>query len=514
MKLTRKNIVIIILLVVSIIAALYIVPRVKDSLTAAAVSSATSTQKHAVTKWTFPFQSAQGSKDEMDGVSSDSNGNIFIGGAFENSGVMFGTMSTSAKNFSDIFVSKLSNNGQILWFKTFDSGGKDFAWDTAVDKNGDVIISGGYGGSFDKVSNGVKTGTFNAWKDGSALWMKLSGKDGHIMWTQVAGVPSTISQLVDPSKVAGGNEISIDVNNNAVVQLTAAGEAYKIGTTTYPKSGSKDSFIVKLNPNGGFMWAFPFLGSGSKQLRAVGITSNNEIVFGHEYRGEIKAGNVTLNSNNGMTAQGTVGMLTAAGAFKWMLPVTSNGFANVRGAGGDSTGNIYITGVLTGADGQIGTTPVKGYANGSTFVAKLAPATKAVLWVRVFGNASPDSAGELTVIAGDKIAITSTNEDANYNLYNADGSVLYAKNIFLATSTATRATLSVLDTTGNLVATHEPTITESSSGGVLSFANNTPSSTCLVYQLSFYGRIAFNNGKSYTSTGAADKDQVLTKICY
>jgi hypothetical protein len=79
----------------------------------------------------------------------------------------------------------LSPAGTIIWFKTFDSGANDFAWDTAVDNNGDVVISGGYGGTLFG---------HEAWRDGSALWMKLSGVDGSFKWMQTAGVPLPTKQ--------------------------------------------------------------------------------------------------------------------------------------------------------------------------------------------------------------------------------------------------------------------------------------------------------------------------------
>jgi hypothetical protein len=59
--------------VVSVVTytTLLVAPKIKSSFSAAAVSSASSTLKHATTQWTFPVQSAKGSKDEIDGTSVD-----------------------------------------------------------------------------------------------------------------------------------------------------------------------------------------------------------------------------------------------------------------------------------------------------------------------------------------------------------------------------------------------------------------------------------------------------------
>jgi hypothetical protein len=206
-------------------------------------------------------------------------------------------------------------------------------------------------------------------------------------------------------------------------------------------------------------------------------------------------------------------MLAFNGKFKWMKKVSSTGFANVRGAGGDTSGYVYATGVLT-EDSKIGnTTSVKGYPNGSTFLAKFATSTGDVIWARVLGNTETDTAGELTTFGKDQIAITSSNKGLNYNLYDRLGNLLTG-NVFVTKSTDTRSTLAIFNSSGSIVAVHEPTATDASTGGVLTFSNSTATSTCLVYQNSIHGKITFDNGDTYTSTGSTDKDEVLMKVCY
>lgn len=455
--------------------------------------------------WTYAMQGADGGKDEMDGVSVDTRGNVIIGGPFENT-VDFNDVSHSAKTGVDFYVSKLSPDGKEIWFISVDSGGDDFMWDLTTDKNDDILISGGYGGTLT-----INSKTYNANRDGSALFAKIDGATGSFVWVQTAGVISSGISIVDPERTAGGNEIKVDSQGNAVAILSAKGDSYKIGSRTYTNKGAMDSFIVKLSPMGEFLWEYQFLGTGRKQARALGINGKDEIAFGHQLIGEISsAEGITISTTNGNIAQGDAGLLTSEGTLKWMIPVISDGFANVRGAGGDSMGNVYFTGVITEAS-KIGTTAVKGYKNGSTFLAKYT-SEGTQEWIRVMGNDENDTAGEL-ITYDNAIVITGGNKGENYNLYDEKGTLL-EKDIHMVDSRDTRATLTVFTSEGDITARYSPTYTDASSGGVLEYAGT----NCTVFQQMFFGTIKYANGDSYTSRNSIDpskpdKDIALAKVC-
>lgn len=457
------------------------------------------------TNWTYAMQSSLGGKDEMDGVAVDTKGNVVIGGPFEYTVDFNGTKRT-AVNGIDFYVSKLDSEGKELWFISLDSGGDDFMWDLETDQNNDILISGGYGGVL--TINGK---THNANRDGSALYAKIDGDTGKFIWFTTAGVIGSGDAIINSGRTAGGNEIKVDSKGNAVAILSAHGEQYRIGNQIFQNAGVMDSFIVKISPAGEYLWAYQFLGAGRKQARAIGVNGNDEIAFGHQLIGPINtAEGISFGVSNNQNPLGTAGLLTPEGKLKWMIPIISDGFANVRGAGGDAEGNVYFTGEITNST-KIGMTTVKGYQNGSTFLVKY---TSEGLqeWVRVLGNNEDDNGGELIVYA-DKVAISGTNSGSEYNLYDATGKVL-AKNIHDLESRGVRATLAVFNTLGQLVTTYAPAYTDVSSGGVLEYAGN----NCLVFEHTFYGKIEYQNGDVYTATnstntGTPDKDIALAKVC-
>ena len=478
------------------------VERTQDSESS---SFASGTIKNMVEEWTYAMQGPQGGKDEMDGVSVDTKGNVIIGGPFQNT-VDFNGIKRTAKTGIDVYLSKLSPTGEEIWFTTFDSGGNDFMWDLETDKNDDILISGGYGGTLT-----VNGKTYNANKNGSALFAKIDGDTGNFIWLQTAGVISSGTGIVDSERTAGGNEIKVDSQGNAVAILSARGDSYQIGERTYRPSGVMDSFIVKLSPDGEFLWEYQFLGNGRKQGRAIGVNSKDEIAFGHELNGGIdtKEG-IGFSGTNNKIAIGTAGLLTIDGKLKWMIPVVSEGFANVRGAGSDSEDNVYFTGLITG-DATIDDVQVTGFKNASAFLAKFTSSGE-MEWIRVLDNESEDTGGEL-IVFGDSIAITGSSMGDNYNLYDHKGNVL-TEDVHTSEARKGRATLTIFNTEGAVVARHSPVYSDYSNAGVLEYAQN----DCVVYQHTFYGKITYENGDTYTSKNSVDpktpdKDIGLAKVC-
>ncbi len=464
------------------------------------LSTTTPTTAHEI--WTYPMQSSTGSKDEIDGVSVDSAGNTVFGGPF-NDTVTFNGVKHTAKNGNDIFVTKVSPTGKELWFITIDSGGHDYMWDLDTDKNDNVILSGGYGGT---LTFGGKT--YSAARDGSALFVKLDGRTGKILWIRTAGVIGKTG-LIDAAKTAGGNEITVDSKNNYVAILSGSGEKYKIGNSIYYGAGAMDSFIVKITNGGDFSWVYQFQGTGRKQTRAIAVTGpNDDILFGHQLIGTIEnTGGTRFTTSSNTVAQGTLGMISTAGKFKWMVPVTSpTGFANVRGAGGDSKGNAYFTGVITG-ESKLGNVTIKGYPSGSAFLAKYDNTGK-FTWARVLDSDKRDEGGELITWNDNRITITGGNQGPGYNLYDRDGMII-KKNLYTRASQYIQPTLTTFSDTGALISTYAPKVIDAGFAGVLDYAGG----GCLIVQHSLHGRVTYFNGSTYESTGAGDKDIILVKVC-
>ncbi|HEY1055517.1 MAG TPA: hypothetical protein VGE24_10285, partial [Emticicia sp.] len=75
------------------------------------------------------------------GVATDSSGNVFVTGYFQNTAT-FGDTSVSSAGYRDIFVAKYNNTGSLQWVQTAGGPNGNVSNCIAVDKNGDVVIAG------------------------------------------------------------------------------------------------------------------------------------------------------------------------------------------------------------------------------------------------------------------------------------------------------------------------------------------------------------------------------------
>jgi hypothetical protein len=462
----------------------------------------TATEFDLSEKWIYALQGAMGGKDEIDGVTVDTKGNIIFGGPYEYT-VKFNGVSRTAKNGTDIHLTKLRPDGTEAWFISIDSGADDWLWDITSDQNDDIYLSGGYGGTLE-----VNGRTYKAYRDGSAFFAKVDGRTGDFIWFLPAGVRSDVPKNIDATKTAGGNEIKIDNEGNVLAILSASGAEYQIADKKFVRSGVMDSFILKISPSGRLMWVHQFMGEGRKQARALGITGDNDVIFGHQVVGQIKFNNGEVYSGRKARMEyGVLGVLNSEGEIKWTMKVASDEFTNVRGVGGDTKGNIYFTGVFS-RNAVIGSEQISNTFQSAMYVAKYTNDGKK-LWVRVFANDEFNQGGEL--VANDNyVAFTGRNSGDNYHMYD-EKQTLLASNVHTASSRASRGTFTVLTPAGELFARHEPKSADYSNGGVLEFVND----RCFVYQQAFYGNIEFSNGIKFATQqqNRSDKDVLLLYIC-
>jgi len=123
--------------------------------------------------------------------------------------------------------------GDTIWIRPFDIGGNEYAFGAAVDKNKNVIVTGG--------------------NDGGACITVKYDSNGNTQWAQLFQ--------------GRGTGIAVDPNNNNIIVVVYNTE-----------SGSEDWLVVKYNPDGDSEWVriFDYAG-GSDQATSVRVDSLGNI---------------------------------------------------------------------------------------------------------------------------------------------------------------------------------------------------------------------------------------------
>lgn len=129
-------------------------------------------------------------------VSSDANGNVFIIGTFRDtvdfdpgSGVynLFCANWFATSSDYDIFIEKLDSNGSFVWAQKIGGNGSDFGYDLALDKLGNVYITGT---CFNSVDLNPGAGTFMVSGNPVATYLVKLTNSGAFVWGKAMWGPS------------------------------------------------------------------------------------------------------------------------------------------------------------------------------------------------------------------------------------------------------------------------------------------------------------------------------------
>jgi hypothetical protein len=199
--------------------------------------------------WVSALRSGSSATDEALAVRVDSDGNQYETGRFSSS-ASFGQKSLSSDGEADIFLAKYSSNGQLLWLLQAGGSGDDRGNDLALDRAGNVYVTGFFtsSGSFRSTSGPTKMVTGN----GQTIFLAKYSPQGVLLWVQTGtigfGIENNdgIGVAVEPS------------TGTAFVTGRSSGEtsfSSSDGTKhTVPGPGTWHMFLVKYDSNGRFQW--------------------------------------------------------------------------------------------------------------------------------------------------------------------------------------------------------------------------------------------------------------------
>ncbi len=321
------------------------------------------------------------------GLAVDDQGAVYVYGSFMGQ-ASFGstTLSTAPASF-EIFLSKFSSDGKLLWVKK--SQGKGFKEPSTIrlDPSGNVIITGHF---YESIQWGSTT--LDATKGGGFV-TKLS-PDGTVQWSiqlgdsrtqmkalrtdakgqiYVAGIfngPASFGSLSftgsasldvfvvrldaqgDAKWMVSGGGTSIDIPNDFCV--SPQGDIYLVGQifdtsvwgNTTLTTQQDDLFVVKWNAAGAMQWIIQSTGLGSTIPHALRWTSKGQIFLSTELEGKKTLGNFTIPS----AIHGTMTTILLDTAGKVVHSDFSQGSSHIHptSVAFDSKGRIYVGGEFSG----------------------------------------------------------------------------------------------------------------------------------------------------------------------
>ncbi len=337
--------------------------------------------------WIWVKQAGGTASCQPTGIAVDANDDVYVVGNL-NGTANFGVYPLATVGQTDVFVAKLSTDGDWLWAVRGGGGDLDAARDIDVAPDGSVYVAGSfYGtatfGNLTFTSPIPTSDIFVARLDptGGWLWAKQAGGTNYDDCLGIAesGPSVYVTGYFYDTAVFGSHNLTSVGNKDIYVALLdsstgnwlnawrAGGSDANIGTTVAADGsgnmylagqgngvldfGSINVFapgcyVAKLNPQGEWQWAIPVPG-GSSEKCTLRLDQNSNLVVAGSFSGVPNFGSVTLIPHAGkdIFAAG----LNSTGNWLWAKAAGGNGDDLVSGMAHDANGNTYASGTFNGS---------------------------------------------------------------------------------------------------------------------------------------------------------------------
>lgn len=271
----------------------------------------------------------------------DAAKNVFVTGKFKST-VDFdpGTGQTlkSSNGDRDIFIMKLTSSGNLSWVNTYGAGGYDTGHSIDLDNNSNVFITGKFFNTVDFDPSPTSSFTLSATSSADIFVQKLDSSGNHL-WAYSFGDTGWDT----------GRALTVDNNDNVIITGDYANTIDfnpDSSTTHYLTSnGSYDYFVLKLDPNGSFIWGQSCGGSSVESSKSICTDKQNNIYITGSFNSTADFDPDTSTYNLQSNGQKDIFLqkLDSTGALSWAHSFGSN-YDDVGREVHASSNQIFLTG--------------------------------------------------------------------------------------------------------------------------------------------------------------------------
>jgi hypothetical protein len=367
------------------------------------------------------FDDADEPFEGIEGVAVDGAGNFYVTGTTQSAD--FPTTAGADRTLDgsrDIFVTKFSPAGAILYSTYLGGGCDDSARDIAVDVAGNAYVTGRF--------NGGSCYTELA----GALVAKLDPV-GAVVYASVLGgslADSSVGQAIAVD--AAGHAYVTGITSSASHDFPTTPGAYRTGECDNVLRFANDGFVAKLSTDGGtLLYSTLLCGGGDDSPGGIAVdAAGSAYVAGATGSSDFPTVNPFQATRGGgpVGITGFVSKLTPDGA--QLVYSTYLGGSESQAVGGiavDEQGNAYVTGVTASSD--FPTTPgvLQEYAGNrlciegctDAFVTKLDPSGSALVYSTYLFGELDDAGSRIAVDRGGNAYVVGTTNSSYFPIVDA-----------------------------------------------------------------------------------------------
>lgn len=383
--------------------------------------------------------------DVVRAMAVDDEGNVYTTGYFTDTADLDPTENQSilvSNGFFDIFIQKVDPDGNLVG--AFGFGGEFFDYGTGieVDGEGNIYLTGVYQETVDfDPSNQTFELTSLGAEDIFAL--KLSPQ-GQLIWAVSMGSPA----YEEPVSIGTDDEGNVYIGG----YFSSAGD-YDPGEGEFEltSNGSQDAFVVKLDENGQFVWAYNVGGAQQELLLGMDVSPEGDVFLTGPFSSTVDFDpSTSVEERTPISSSDSfVLKLNTDGEFVYVTTFGGVGSATAYDVAIDSDGNAFAAGSFTGSFSTGFDSPITSLEFEDAFVVKI-DAIGDVLWAAAFQglnfqnaydvNTDPNGNVVLAGYFGGEVDFDPSDEafllakessepfDAFVTLLDSDGELIYAAN--------------------------------------------------------------------------------------
>ena len=291
--------------------------------------------------------------DSIRDITTDGSGNIYVVGGTQSTDFPRTIGQTPAGNM-DVFVTKLTPAGQVIWSQLLGGPNYDRAYAVEVDGSGNIYITGRAGRSF-PLKNAFQT-SFNGYYTGDAygdqnIFLAKLNSGGAVLWTTYVGTGDMARDMAIDSS---GN-IYLATNYNPGLGQAQFPSGWFTNAYMKTPQGGLDEVIVKVDTNGaGVGWA-TYLGGSAEENPKMSIRVDNVgnlIILSDTLSTNAPVLNAYQATNRGGRDAYIVKMKSDGTGLLWATYFggASNELNETHHLGVDSSGNAYIAVMTQSSD--------------------------------------------------------------------------------------------------------------------------------------------------------------------
>ncbi len=320
-------------------------------------------------------------------VGVDGDDNIYLTGYYRDP-IDFGggdLPTTTARR--DVFVAKLSPEGDYAWSQGLYGDNHYTPRGLAVGPSGSVAVLASFSGT---ITIGSVTHDSHGGTDGLVA---MFGSDGALLWSARYGES-------DNQNPVGA---TIDEAGNLYVTGYFAGEIDFGGGPLSATTGSNDLFVAKLAADGQHLWSKSFSGLEDQIAQAVAVDSAGAIYLVGYFAGEVDFGQ-GMHAAAGDEQDIFVLKLDADGETLWSRTYGDESEQRAVAVAVDGQGDLIVCGRLEGSI-DFGAGALAATGGGAAFVVKL-DGDGQLKWSQQLGDSANQGATDVAIDSRDRILVT------------------------------------------------------------------------------------------------------------